>query len=116
MICLENEICWGDNCCPDDSDYIGCFEVEQTGFDSFNHLAIKTTEFELMTPCWCIGYCQAFNYSLAAISYSWDCFCADNPGSNTTEDSCNKDCAGDSSKKCGGSGVHEHASVFGTGL
>ena len=23
---LEEDICWGDSCCPDDSEYIGCFQ------------------------------------------------------------------------------------------
>ena len=45
-----------------------------------------------------------------------DCFCANDPGVNVTESSCNAKCSGDDTKICGGASVHTFASVYGTDL
>ena len=36
---LEEDICWGGSCCPDDSEYIGCFPYN----DNIWHEHIEVT-------------------------------------------------------------------------
>ena len=55
--------CWGDDCCPDTSDYVGCFKYETGDY-------IPSVPAGL--PCTCVGYCKTMNYSLAAVGgYGW---------------------------------------------
>ena len=55
----SDSFCYGVNCCPDESDYIGCFEKTGGLISSGKYL------YSDITPCYCIGYCNSLNYSLA---------------------------------------------------
>ena len=61
--CLEETDCFGGLCCPDSSDYIGCFKYHSIFFQE-KIIDYKGTE---MTPCYCIGHCILKNYSLAVL-------------------------------------------------
>ena len=61
---VEVEKCFGDLCCPDETDFIGCFENEN---GDFLHLP-DIIESEAMTPCFCLGFCEMLNYSLGFVA------------------------------------------------
>ena len=100
-------LCYGANCCPDSSDVIGCFVKEK-----FNN-PIAYITYSQMSPCYCIGYCNSLNYSLAA-TYISTCTCGDEPGTMVNSTSCSRSCYGDASSKCGGTTRGYFVSVYGT--
>ena len=54
--------CYGDDCCPDTSDYLGCHR--RYGGASSEMKYFRRT----LTPCLCVAYCASLNYSLAGAS------------------------------------------------
>lgn len=107
-------LCYGDDCCPSTSDYIGCFQ-KKDGLDMYR---LIPDSLSVVDPCYCIGYCNSKNTSLAAVNWLHYCLCGDEPGTRVDDSKCSKTCNGDNSFKCGGyNSVTKmgHFSVYGTG-
>ena len=57
----STDLCFGDECCPDTSDYIGCFR-KQGGLELEPQYVSSGVD-----PCYCIGYCASKGYSLTGV-------------------------------------------------
>ncbi|CAE7192970.1 hypothetical protein P3342_009322 [Pyrenophora teres f. teres] len=87
---------------PKGFEYKGCY-VDGPGFRIVNY---QQPDDQAMTIASCATKCAAAGYQIAAMEYSYQCFC-DNavrmggkPASS--ESDCNTKCAGDQSQTCGG--------------
>lgn len=87
---------------PTGFEYKGCY-VDGPGFRIMNY---QQPDSQQMTIASCANACAKAGYTIAAIEYSYQCFC-DNvirmngrPAASDTE--CSSNCAGDATQKCGG--------------
>ncbi|CAM9891933.1 unnamed protein product [Chrysoparadoxa australica] len=86
----------------------GCYEDKKENRD----LPEKIVLYHSNTPEECVAQCCERGFLYAGVQYGFDCFCGDEPGSHgrLDEDACTgkdaKNCAGDSTRKCGGNNIN----------
>ncbi|KAG2161431.1 WSC-domain-containing protein [Aureobasidium pullulans] len=87
--------------------YVGCYS-EATNYNR----ALNSTYFidsNAMTPSSCQSFCKARGWKFAGVEFGQECWCGNaiqliNGAKKLADDtSCNRNCAGDNTKKCGGS-------------
>lgn len=81
---------------------LGCF----TDSVSSRTLNGPWTSSDSMTYAECANICNGYDYF--GLEYSSQCYCGltiESPGSQTSENSCNMPCTGDSAEVCGGAGL-----------
>ncbi|PAA47794.1 hypothetical protein BOX15_Mlig009878g1 [Macrostomum lignano] len=95
--------CYNDDDDDDDIDLDGLSGFSQIGPYSVSNT--RVTDGTAMTPELCGAICALVNFGYSGVQNNFDCYCGNSYGSldRDLESNCNKPCAGDATKICGGS-------------